>query len=56
MKCSIFLSKWKLFSLQEQRDYWLSAIFMLLQVTELDLRKVSVEEKVSKHHFILEIS
>ncbi|KAF4796702.1 leucine rich repeat and guanylate kinase domain containing [Turdus rufiventris] len=33
--------------IQEQRDYWLSAIFMLLQVTELDLRKVSVEEKVA---------
>ncbi|NXO86694.1 LRGUK protein, partial [Sitta europaea] len=33
--------------IQEQEGYWLSAIFMLLQVTELDLKKVSVEEKVS---------
>ncbi|RMC10554.1 hypothetical protein DUI87_13359 [Hirundo rustica rustica] len=33
--------------LQEQEGYWLSAIFMLLQVTELDLKKVSVEEKVA---------
>ncbi|NXR29642.1 LRGUK protein, partial [Cinclus mexicanus] len=33
--------------LQEQGGYWLSAIFMLLQVTELDLKKVSVEEKVA---------
>ncbi|NXB73409.1 LRGUK protein, partial [Donacobius atricapilla] len=33
--------------LQEQDGYWLSAIFMLLQVTELDLKKVSVEEKVA---------
>ncbi|NXD44011.1 LRGUK protein, partial [Copsychus sechellarum] len=33
--------------LQEKDGYWLSAIFMLLQVTELDLKKVSVEEKVA---------
>ncbi|NXY16449.1 LRGUK protein, partial [Atrichornis clamosus] len=32
--------------LQEQTDYWLSAVFRLLQVTELDLKKISVEEKV----------
>ncbi|NXX37694.1 LRGUK protein, partial [Nicator chloris] len=32
---------------QEQEGYWLSAIFVLLQVTELDLKKVSVEEKVA---------
>ncbi|CAN0017496.1 unnamed protein product [Bubo scandiacus] len=32
---------------QEQRDYWLFVIFMLLQLTELDLKKVSVEEKVA---------
>ncbi|XP_041256991.1 leucine-rich repeat and guanylate kinase domain-containing protein [Onychostruthus taczanowskii] len=33
--------------LQEKDGYWLSAIFMLLQVTDLDLKKVSVEEKVA---------
>ncbi|XP_053799097.1 leucine-rich repeat and guanylate kinase domain-containing protein isoform X2 [Vidua chalybeata] len=33
--------------LQEKGDYRLLAIFMLLQVTELDLKKVSVEEKVA---------
>uniref|UniRef100_A0A8C0U567 Leucine rich repeats and guanylate kinase domain containing n=1 Tax=Cyanistes caeruleus TaxID=156563 RepID=A0A8C0U567_CYACU len=33
--------------LQEEEGYWLSAIFMLLQVTELDLKEVSVEEKVA---------
>ncbi|NXS36719.1 LRGUK protein, partial [Pomatostomus ruficeps] len=33
--------------LQEQGDYWLSAIFTLLQITELDLKEVSVEEKVA---------
>ncbi|NWY68324.1 LRGUK protein, partial [Erithacus rubecula] len=33
--------------LQKVHGYWLSAIFMLLQVTELDLKKVSVEEKVA---------
>ncbi|NWW79292.1 LRGUK protein, partial [Climacteris rufus] len=33
--------------LQEQTDYWFSAIFMLLQVTELDLKKLSVEDKVA---------
>ncbi|NXM75257.1 LRGUK protein, partial [Serilophus lunatus] len=33
--------------LQEQTDYWLWAVFTLLQVTDLDLQKVSVEEKVA---------
>ncbi|XP_074937798.1 leucine-rich repeat and guanylate kinase domain-containing protein isoform X2 [Phalacrocorax aristotelis] len=33
--------------IQEQTDYWLSVIFMLLQLTELDLKKISVEEKVA---------
>ncbi|NWU14625.1 LRGUK protein, partial [Cephalopterus ornatus] len=33
--------------LQEQADYWLSAIFTLPQLTELDLKKISVEEKVA---------
>ncbi|XP_064512664.1 leucine-rich repeat and guanylate kinase domain-containing protein isoform X2 [Pseudopipra pipra] len=33
--------------LQEQADYWLSAIFAVLQVTELDLKKVAVKEKVA---------
>ncbi|NXP56966.1 LRGUK protein, partial [Chloropsis cyanopogon] len=33
--------------LQEKDGYWLSAIFMLLQVTDLDLKKVSVTEKVA---------
>ncbi|NWR95025.1 LRGUK protein, partial [Furnarius figulus] len=33
--------------LQEQTDYWLSAIFMLLQLTELDLQKITVEQKVA---------
>ncbi|KFQ86354.1 Leucine-rich repeat and guanylate kinase domain-containing protein, partial [Phoenicopterus ruber ruber] len=32
---------------QEQMDYWLLAIFTLLQLTELDLKKISVEEKVA---------
>ncbi|KFQ22874.1 Leucine-rich repeat and guanylate kinase domain-containing protein, partial [Mesitornis unicolor] len=32
---------------QEQADYWLLVIFMLLQLTELDLKKISVEEKVA---------
>ncbi|KAM9028843.1 leucine-rich repeat and guanylate kinase domain-containing protein isoform 3-T3 [Ara ararauna] len=32
---------------QEQADYWLSVIFMLLQLTELDLKKISVKEKVA---------
>ncbi|XP_072196544.1 leucine-rich repeat and guanylate kinase domain-containing protein isoform X2 [Excalfactoria chinensis] len=31
---------------QEQTDYWLYVIFMLQQLTELDLKKISVEEKV----------
>ncbi|NXK38491.1 LRGUK protein, partial [Piprites chloris] len=33
--------------LQEQADYRLSAIFTLLPLTELDLKKISVEEKVA---------
>ncbi|NWS19932.1 LRGUK protein, partial [Pachyramphus minor] len=33
--------------LQERADYWLSAIFTLLQLTELDLEKIPVEEKVA---------
>ncbi|XP_055566678.1 leucine-rich repeat and guanylate kinase domain-containing protein [Falco cherrug] len=33
--------------IQEQTDYWLLVIFMLLQLTELDLKKISVEEKVA---------
>ncbi|XP_025901937.1 centrosomal protein of 72 kDa [Nothoprocta perdicaria] len=32
---------------QEQTDYWLLVIFMLLQLTELDCKKLSVEEKVA---------
>ncbi|NXV46235.1 LRGUK protein, partial [Uria aalge] len=32
---------------QEQTDYWLLVIFMLLQLTDLDLKKISVEEKVA---------
>ncbi|KFP87847.1 Leucine-rich repeat and guanylate kinase domain-containing protein, partial [Acanthisitta chloris] len=32
---------------QEQTDYWLLVIFMLPQLTELDLKKISVEEKVA---------
>ncbi|XP_059673018.1 leucine-rich repeat and guanylate kinase domain-containing protein [Gavia stellata] len=32
---------------QEQADYWLLVIFTLLQLTELDLKKISVEEKVA---------
>ncbi|XP_009697385.1 PREDICTED: leucine-rich repeat and guanylate kinase domain-containing protein, partial [Cariama cristata] len=32
---------------QEQTDYWLLVIFMLLRLTELDLKKISVEEKVA---------
>ncbi|XP_035759781.1 leucine-rich repeat and guanylate kinase domain-containing protein [Egretta garzetta] len=32
---------------QEQTDYWLLVIFMLLQLTELDRKKISVEEKVA---------
>ncbi|XP_010708461.1 leucine-rich repeat and guanylate kinase domain-containing protein [Meleagris gallopavo] len=31
---------------QEQTDYWLLVIFMLQQLTELDLKNISVEEKV----------
>ncbi|NXS54512.1 LRGUK protein, partial [Brachypteracias leptosomus] len=33
--------------LQEQTDYWLLVVFTLLQLTELDLKKISVEEKVA---------
>ncbi|NWI96721.1 LRGUK protein, partial [Pitta sordida] len=33
--------------LQEQADYWLWTVFTLLRVTDLDLQKVSVEEKVA---------
>ncbi|XP_075580673.1 leucine-rich repeat and guanylate kinase domain-containing protein isoform X2 [Pelecanus crispus] len=32
---------------QEQTDYWLLVIFTLLQLTELDVKKISVEEKVA---------
>ncbi|XP_038258775.2 leucine-rich repeat and guanylate kinase domain-containing protein isoform X2 [Dermochelys coriacea] len=32
---------------QEQTEYWLLVIFMLLQLTELDHRKIKVEEKVA---------
>ncbi|KAK4831979.1 hypothetical protein QYF61_020362 [Mycteria americana] len=32
---------------QEQPDYWLLVIFMLLQLTDLDLKKISVKEKVA---------
>ncbi|XP_065529180.1 leucine-rich repeat and guanylate kinase domain-containing protein isoform X4 [Lathamus discolor] len=32
---------------QEQADYWLSVIFMLPKLTELDLKKISVKEKVA---------
>ncbi|NWU93935.1 LRGUK protein, partial [Upupa epops] len=32
---------------QGQTDYWLLVIFMLLRLTELDHRKISVEEKVA---------
>ncbi|XP_021145891.1 leucine-rich repeat and guanylate kinase domain-containing protein isoform X2 [Columba livia] len=33
--------------IQEQTGYWLFVIFKLLQLTELDLKKISVEEKVA---------
>ncbi|XP_015685189.1 leucine-rich repeat and guanylate kinase domain-containing protein-like, partial [Protobothrops mucrosquamatus] len=33
---------------QEQEDYWLLVIFMLLRLTELDHQKISVEEKVRR--------
>ncbi|NWJ06189.1 LRGUK protein, partial [Crypturellus undulatus] len=33
--------------IQEQTDYWLLVIFMLLQLTELDCKKLSVKEKVA---------
>nr|XP_048692664.1 leucine-rich repeat and guanylate kinase domain-containing protein isoform X3 [Caretta caretta] len=32
---------------QEQTEYWLLVIFMLLRLTELDHRKIKVEEKVA---------
>ncbi|CAM5083713.1 unnamed protein product [Natator depressus] len=32
---------------QEQTEYWLLVIFMLLRLTELDQRKIKVEEKVA---------
>ncbi|XP_009996411.1 PREDICTED: leucine-rich repeat and guanylate kinase domain-containing protein [Chaetura pelagica] len=32
---------------QKQTDYWLLVIFMLLRLTELDLQKISVKEKVA---------
>ncbi|NWV15809.1 LRGUK protein, partial [Ptilonorhynchus violaceus] len=33
--------------LQERAGYWLWAVFLLLQVTDLDLKKLSVEDKVA---------
>ncbi|KAM4678023.1 leucine-rich repeat and guanylate kinase domain-containing protein [Discoglossus pictus] len=33
--------------LQEQAEYWLSVLFMLQRLTELDLKKVKTEEKVA---------
>ncbi|XP_049750578.1 leucine-rich repeat and guanylate kinase domain-containing protein [Elephas maximus indicus] len=33
--------------IQEKSDYWLFIIFMLLRLTELDHKKIKVEEKVS---------
>ncbi|XP_064146439.1 leucine-rich repeat and guanylate kinase domain-containing protein [Loxodonta africana] len=33
--------------IQEKSDYWLFVIFMLLRLTELDHKKIKVEEKVS---------
>ncbi|XP_075064646.1 leucine-rich repeat and guanylate kinase domain-containing protein isoform X2 [Mixophyes fleayi] len=33
--------------LQEQAEYWLSVLFMLQRLTELDLKKIKVEEKVA---------
>ncbi|XP_053572364.1 leucine-rich repeat and guanylate kinase domain-containing protein [Bombina bombina] len=33
--------------LQEQPEYWLSVLFMLQRLTELDLKKVKIEEKVA---------
>ncbi|NWV86271.1 LRGUK protein, partial [Dasyornis broadbenti] len=33
--------------LQEQQGYWLFAVFKLLRITELDHKKISVEEKVA---------
>ncbi|XP_012876997.1 PREDICTED: leucine-rich repeat and guanylate kinase domain-containing protein [Dipodomys ordii] len=33
--------------IQEKTEYWLFVIFMLLQLTELDQKKIQVEEKVS---------
>ncbi|KAM4874370.1 leucine-rich repeat and guanylate kinase domain-containing protein [Thomomys bottae] len=33
--------------IQDKTDYWLFVIFMLLQLTELDQKKIEVEEKVA---------
>uniref|UniRef100_A0A2K6E3Q5 Leucine-rich repeat and guanylate kinase domain-containing protein n=1 Tax=Macaca nemestrina TaxID=9545 RepID=A0A2K6E3Q5_MACNE len=33
--------------IQEKSEYWFSVIFMLLRLTELDQKKIKVEEKVS---------
>ncbi|NWV27431.1 LRGUK protein, partial [Origma solitaria] len=33
--------------LQEKEEYWLLAVFKMLQITELDHKKISVEEKVT---------
>lgn len=32
---------------QEHKDYWLLVIFMLLRLSELDHKKITVQEKVS---------
>ncbi|KAM5173153.1 leucine-rich repeat and guanylate kinase domain-containing protein [Mantella aurantiaca] len=32
---------------QEQAEYWLSVLFMLQRLTELDMKKIKVEEKVA---------
>eukprot|EP00079_Xenopus_tropicalis_P008631 XP_002931914.2 PREDICTED: leucine-rich repeat and guanylate kinase domain-containing protein [Xenopus tropicalis] len=32
---------------QEQPEYWLSVLFMLQKLTELDLKKIKIEEKVA---------
>ncbi|CAH2275482.1 leucine-rich repeat and guanylate kinase domain-containing [Pelobates cultripes] len=33
--------------IQEQAEYWLSVLFMLQRLTELDLKRIKVEEKVA---------
>ncbi|XP_053319385.1 leucine-rich repeat and guanylate kinase domain-containing protein [Spea bombifrons] len=33
--------------IQEQAEYWLSVLFMLQRLTELDLKKIKIEEKVA---------